>query len=74
MKIGRCFKKLSNIEAAVKTYENAIANNPAKNYLPFYKLGKLKMNEEDDIDGAIDNFTKALSLSSDNIKILLRLG
>lgn len=63
MKIGRCFKKLGNFDAAAKSYENAIANNPSKNYLPFYKLGKLKINEEENVKAAIDNFTKALSLS-----------
>jgi len=39
MGIGKCFKKLGDEESAVKSYENAIANNPDKDYLCFYKLG-----------------------------------
>lgn len=39
MGIGKCFKKLGDEESAIKSYENAIANNPDKDYLCFYKLG-----------------------------------
>ena len=74
MKIGRCFKKMKNYEGATKSYENAIANNHAKSYEPFYKLAKIKYIAENDVNGAIDNYTKALSLSPNNIKILLKLG
>lgn len=73
MKIGKCFKKLNNIESAVKSYENAIANNINKDYLCFYKLGQIKFKENKTKE-AIDNYLKALSLNSTDIKILIKLG
>lgn len=73
MGIGKCFKKLGDEESAVKSYENAIANNPDKDYLCFYKLGQLMMKQNKTKE-AIDNFVKALSLNTTSFKILLRLG
>lgn len=38
LKIAKCFKKIGQLENAIKSYEQALTFD-TKNYIPYYKLG-----------------------------------